>query len=512
MSIRVLLGTDDDDLANRLTGLFREIADIEVFAVEKRSDHVAGTVAVTPDLDVVLVHQGLGPLPALDLVRDLVGRHPELAVVIVAVDAGAELYAAAMAVGARGVVSADPTLAELQAGVRQAAEWSRTMRRHLTPSPDAPPVGGAGRLVTLFGAKGGTGTTTLAVHLALAATDAGRSVCLVDLDLQSGDMAGYLDVQHRHSIADLAQTADLDGAVVAEALFVHRLGPHLLLSPDRGEDAEEISARATRRILTLVRARYDLVIVDAGAHVGDANAIAVELADDVVVTATPDVPALRAARRLTRLWERLAIRREDEVSVVLTRQDRRNEIQPDLARKMVASPVREVQIPAAFRALEEAANTGAPRAVKNADFRKAVGRLARDLGALEPSRDAEPGGGDRGATAIQFAAIFPLVLLVGLLVWQVVLVGTASMYASHAANEAARAAAVVGYTTPQSRAEVRGRAVKRIEPPWSDSDRLRVDVRGEYAVVAVDIPAPIAGWRVWQITAKARIVDEGAAR
>ena len=523
MTIQVLLGIEDRELAASLTGQFRELPDIQVLAVEATSNHLAGTVATVPQLDVVLVHQGLGPLPALDLIRDLVVRQPQLAVILIADDATAEMLAAAMAAGARGVISNEPTLSELQNRIHQAAEWSRTMRSHFGSTDVAGQTGRLARLVTLCGAKGGVGTTTLAIHLAIATAAAGQKVCLVDMDLQNGDIPGYLDVQHRHSIADLAAAAgDLDGAVVAEALFVHQSGPHLLLAPGHGEDAEEISARAVRQILTVVRSRYDVVIVDGGTHIADANAMAVELADEAVIVATPDVPALRSARRLARMFTRLSIRKEEELSVLLTRQDKRNEIQPELAKKMVGSPLRGVTVPAAFRALEEAANTGSPSAVKNSDFRKAIGKVAADLGLVGGAAPAAGNpvrlqkGGDRGAVAVEFAGLLPLILLVFLLVWQVVLVGLTSTYSSHAANEAARAVAVIGYDkrdTPEARAnreEVRRRAISRIKGDWKDRDHLTINVVDGYAVVTIDTPVLLPGLRSsWGIQTRTKIVDEG---
>jgi pilus assembly protein CpaE len=519
MAVQILIGTEDGDLAAMLNGQFRELPDMKVLAVETTSNHVAGTVSATPQLDVVLVHQSLGPLPALDLIRDLVIRHPQLAVILIADTADADTFAAAMAAGARGVISTEPTLSELQSRVRQAAEWSRTMRRHFSGAEQ--PVGGGrlGTLVTLCGAKGGVGTTTLAIHLAVAAANTGRNICLVEMDLQNGDISGYLDIKHRHSVADVAAAAgDLDGAVVAEALYVHPLGPHVLLAPEQGEDSEDITARAVRQILTVIRSRYDVVIVDGGTHVSDANAMAVELADHVVIVATPDVPALRAAKRLAKMFARLAIRKEEDATVLLVKQDRRNEIQPELARKMVASPLRPVTIPAVFRALEDAVNTGAPEAIKHSDFRKAVGKLAVDLGIVgEPAAAAKDvKDKDKGEAAVGFAGVFPFILLIGMLVWQVVLVGLTSMYASLAANEAARAVAVLGYDTsgtPEARAnreEVRRRATERVLGPLKDREHLHINVADGYAIITIDTPAVFPAMQTdWGITARAKIVDEG---
>ncbi|MCP9966971.1 pilus assembly protein [Actinomadura madurae] len=107
-------------------------------------------------------------------------------------------------------------------------------------------------------------------------------------------------------------------------------------------------------------------------------------------------------------------------------------------------------------------------------------------------------------------------MLVFLLVWQVVLVGLTSTYSSHAANEAARAVAVIGYDkrdTPEARAnreEVRRRAISRIRGDWKDREHLTINVVNGYAVVTIDTPILIPGLRSsWGIQTRTKIVDEG---
>src|SRR5690606_7445111 len=148
----------------------------------------------------------LGPLPAGELIRDGTRNHPRLAVRLMADAPDPEVISGAMDAGARGGLPHDRTLCDLATSATQAAARARTPRRLVQEASDH--VTGSGRrgsILTFSGAKGGIGTTTQVVQLARAAARAGRSISLVDLDLQKGDIPGYLDLNHRRSIVDLVQ-------------------------------------------------------------------------------------------------------------------------------------------------------------------------------------------------------------------------------------------------------------------------------------------------------------------
>lgn len=514
MAVQVLFGVGDRERAVALRAQTGELAGVEVIAVEATSADVISRVGASPIPDVILVDSELGPFPALDLVRQLSLRRPQMAVVLIAEDISADTYGRAMAAGARGVLSRQPTVVELQNRINEAAEWTWAMREHLSGGTGLVD-GQLGMIAAVCGAKGGTGATTLAVQMAVACVEAGRTVCLVDMDLQTGDLPSYLDVTHRRSIVDMAAAAGgLDGTILAEALFVHPAGPHVLLAPPNGEQAEDLPARASRQILGGLKSRYDVVIVDCGAYLTDGNAMAIELADKVIITATPDLPALRGAKRLVKLWGRLQLRREEDLAVLLVRHDKRNEIQPEFARKALGVAMLKTTLPAAFRGLEEAANTGSPKAVASEPYRKAVQNVAKEAGLipldLAGKQAAEPASADRGSQLVQFAGITPLLLLVLLIVYQALLVGLTTMYASHAANEGSRAVAVLGYTTPGAKEEVRQRAVARITGGWADRDTFRLSVSGGYVKVSIRTPSVLPWWNTpFDVNAQSRITREG---
>lgn len=524
MSYMVLLCTDDEAVSGRLRAQIAELPDIHLSSVLPNSSSVVPYLADNGGIDCLLLDESFGPLPPAELLREVTGRYPHVAVIMLVAEASASVLGSAMEAGARGVLVANPSLEDLETKISGVAEWSRTMRRHIEGYSADQAAGATGRLVVVAGSKGGTGTTTLAVHLAMAATSARRTVCLVDMDLQAGDVPTYLDITHRRSIVDLADAADeITGTVLADTLFAHRAGPHVLLAPRDGERAEDVTSTATRQLLGSLRSRYDLVIVDCGAYVTDAAAMATEIADFALITVTPDMPALRGARRLVEMWERLQVRKRDDLAVVVNRHHRQSEIQPDFVRKVLGFRVLTSTIPAVYRGLEAAANTGTPSDVENPAFRKAISRTLREIGALQgpPSGAAQavttpapapPRKGKRkksrsrqsGQATIEFVAILPFVAILVIVLWESLLLGMAMMTASHAANEGARAAAVG--LAPD---EVRERAHERMPGAWSE--RSTIDYREGGDKVTVSLRVPVLMPRIeapWHMTASAEVVHE----
>ncbi|MDT3397019.1 P-loop NTPase [Streptomyces sp. B1866] len=394
MTIRILPAVGDPDAARSVGGLLSQLPSAEPAPPAHDSTRLLDTLAAlasasVEDLpEVVVVHERIGPAPALELIREIALRFPAVGVVLVTSDAGPALYSAAMDAGARGVVTLPLSYDELAGRVQAAAQWAVGVRRHLGGG-DALATGPGGRLVAVAGAKGGVGTTVTAVQLALAACAAGRTVALVDMDLQSGDVASYLDVQFRRSIADLAQITDISPRVLQEALFTHSTGLGLLLAPADGERGEEVGDRAARQVVSVLRSRFEVVVVDCGTQMTSASAATVEIADIALLVTTPDVVAVRAAKRMIRLWDRLQIRKAEETVTVVNRHTRSSEVQPALVGRATGTRVARTAVPASFKELQPAVDSGRMHELDSRSVvKQALWGLAGELGLVEP---ADPG-------------------------------------------------------------------------------------------------------------------------
>jgi pilus assembly protein CpaE len=512
MSSRLLIAVADDETARRAAAQARE-ADLDVADMVIDSDELHRALRRL-DVDVVLLHDALGGTPVLDLARELSATYPEVGLILLAAEDSPALMRAAMQAGLRDVVTLPLALESFEASVRAASQWSRTMRDRVTGEESAGASLG-GQLVAVAGSKGGVGTTTVALHLGLAAARMapGRPVCLVDFDLQKGDFRALLDTPHRRSVVDLVVVSnEISVRHLQETLYTHKDGIRLLLAPEEGEKAEDVDSAVARNVLSAVKARHALTVVDIGAVATEATAIAAEMATQVLVVTTPDVLALRGVRRMRQLWKRLGVREDEDIKIVLNRASRRREIQPDLARKVVGDTMVQTTIPADFNAFEAAVNTGSPSRLEDNKLRGAFESLATELEIVPRAdevapRDDEPRGllarlgGERGQTTVEFIGMFPILLVTVLLLWQIAITGYTYVAAGHAAREGARELA----TDPTDPDDEKGMSKKErdkqpyrvaarndLQHAWRGSSE--VELRGKVTVsVRLSVPVLIPG-------------------
>lgn len=493
--MRILLAVNDPRLADHISGLVAESDELEITASLRDPQELRGSLP-RHDVDALVVHDRRGALPLIETARELTSAQPDLGLVLIVADGSPEILRSGMQAGARDVLAEPIGLEQLEISVMAAAAWTQAVRRRAARE-DGGELLGVGRVVTVVGAKGGVGTTTVAAHLALAARELREaSVSLVEYDLQTGDLRAFLDLPFRRSVVDLVNVAEeLTTRHLQESLYTHPSGMRVLLAPQEGEQAETVGAAAARNILTAIRTREDLTIVDAGSTLTEASAIAVEMADTVLIVTTPDVVSLRGVVRICSLWDRLQIT-PAEVAVLLNRTSRKLEVQPDLARRVVPVPVLETAVPADFFSLETAVNTGIPAADAASDaMLRPMASVLGEISAL-PMAAAEEAkvdrarsirarlAGESGQATVETVGVLPLAVLVLVALWQIVLVGTTFVFAGHAARVGARALAVGS--------PVASAATGDLPSAWQHGVTVSKspDVQGSQSV-NVSVPVPI---------------------
>jgi pilus assembly protein CpaE len=176
-----------------------------------------------------------------------------------------------------------------------------------------------GELTVMFSCRGGSGATTLAVNTAALVARTTRSVCVVDLDLQLGDVCSALDLEPTTSLSSVAREAStLDSVSLRRRLAQHGSGVCALAQTGHLDDLDPQLAARMPALLDTLRANFDHVIVDGIRDFGDMALAALEAATRIVVVITQDVPSVRRAARVLDLLGRLGIE-SARIAVVVNR-------------------------------------------------------------------------------------------------------------------------------------------------------------------------------------------------
>ena len=241
-----------------------------------------------------------------------------------------------------------------------------------------------GRVLAFVGAKGGVGTTTLAVNVAAALAAEGGSVLVADLQITGhGDAALFLGVEPRFTIADALENVHrLDRAVLNSLVSRAKSGVDVLGSPDR-PSVRHPEPQQLRALIEQLSAGYQYVILDVPrSDVGTIDAI--DPVSAVTLVVNQELPTVRRAGQVaTLLRQRYG---KDKVASVVSRYDARAEIGQDDIERVVGLPVWAV-LPSDYRRAVAAANVGRPL-VREGQSRlgSAMQQFARKLA----GRPAEP--------------------------------------------------------------------------------------------------------------------------
>ena len=213
----------------------------------------------------------------------------------------------------------------LTAAVAQALEVRARAEEELGVAPDlaSPP----GRVISVISATGGCGKTFFAVNLAYRLLSSGKRTCVVDLDLQFGELSAALRLRPEHTIADLLANGDADDDELAERvsehLAFHETGLRVLAAPAEPEEADAVKPADLERVIRILRSQFDYVILDTSAALSENVLVAMEMADQAYAMGTLDLPSMRNLAILLRTLERLKVP-NDRVKLVL------NKVEPNV--------------------------------------------------------------------------------------------------------------------------------------------------------------------------------------
>ena len=165
-----------------------------------------------------------------------------------------------------------------------------------------------GAVISVTSLIGGVGVTSVAANLGLALQSLHQRVALIDLDLQTGGLAVFLNLEPEVTIMPLVRLEHkLDSIQLESALTKHSSGVYVLAAPKRIEESELVSDLTVGTVVDLIRQLFDYVIVDCGDHVDENGVAAWERSDHLFYVLNQSVAAARCAWRFVDLFERLGL-------------------------------------------------------------------------------------------------------------------------------------------------------------------------------------------------------------
>src|SRR5690349_21457467 len=334
--IRVLIVDDIPETRDHLTKLLGFESDIEVVG-SAASGAEAIDLAGSLKPDVVLMDINMPDMDGIAATERLARTVPGASVVMMSVQGEADYLRRSMLAGAREFLVKPFSSDELTASIRQVYTREREKLSRIVVQPaaaaataPAPKPAGAerepgepGRVVAVFGPKGGVGRTTLAVNLAVAAaTELGQRTCLVDASFQFGDVGVLLNLNPKNkSIAELipelqqGEPESLDTFVIN-----HSAGIRVLLAPPSPEMAELITPESAKRVIEALRHDHDLIVVDCMSSFNDTTLAILDLADTVLTMLSLEITSIKNIRLFLEVADQLGYS-SDKVRLVLNRAD-----------------------------------------------------------------------------------------------------------------------------------------------------------------------------------------------
>jgi len=242
-------------------------------------------------------------------------------------------------------------------------------------------TGTRGKVITLVGAKGGTGVTSLALHLALELAHEGKRKCvLVDQHPALGDASLYLGTgRHQYSFYELASNAErLDEELLRGFLLRHNSGLHLLDSPEAVDAIHGASPSAVEHTLAFLADTYQFVVVDCPPGLTEGTRACISQSEQVAIVMTAELPSVRNAVRYIEHLSRLGYS-SSGIHVVLNRHSKKGPLSDERIEKALGRAI-SLRVPNCYNEVIRAINTGAPIPCGGkSDFGAAIQKWAHEL-------------------------------------------------------------------------------------------------------------------------------------
>jgi pilus assembly protein CpaE len=382
---KILVVEKEADLADQVRGVAGDLRPRPEVVPCDRLAIVNEVIASSGPFDVMIAGPSLGNKASLTRLQSLHDESPAMSLLLAFDKRPDAALRDIVRTGALDLLQLPVSDRMLHDTIERAVAVSRP-RMTSAPAPSATQGHGKqGVVFTVASATGGCGKTFYSTNLAyFLHQHTGKRTCIIDLDLQFGEVSTALRLRPRYSISDALARDELDDADLEshlhEFVVAHDSGVHVLAAPKDPSDADRIHPTDVTRVIEAARARFDYVVVDTPAALTEIVLAAFDLSDQLYVMATMDLPSVRNMGVFLNTLDKLKIP-SDNVKLIMNKAERDVGIDIDQITKLFPQGFSSV-LPYA-REVSKSVNVGTPILAFNPNSEVSK-RLAAGLAPLLP--------------------------------------------------------------------------------------------------------------------------------
>ena len=394
MAIKILIVDDITETRENIKRLLYFEKDMMIVGeAADGQEAVNQTEKLSPD--ILLMDINMPVMDGITATETISLKYPKAAIIIMSVQGEQEYLKKAMVAGAREYMVKPFSTDELVNTIRKVYDFEQKRRVQLAEPSMVRDMQRDPQLIAVFSTKGGVGKTTIATNLAVGlAKETRKKVVIVDLDLQFGDVAVMLNVIPKRTITELIQDINqMEPELLESYLVTHPTGVKVLPCPTRPEYAELITGSHVEKILSILKQRYDYIVIDTPPLFHETTLTALDLCHQILLIVATDLPTIKNVKLGLEVLDSLHLK--GKVKLVLNRSSsdigiRCEDMEESLGLKVAA------HVPSDGRTVITSVNKGTPFIVTDPGTKisESIEELARMvmLGEARPHDEAKVEG------------------------------------------------------------------------------------------------------------------------